>query len=190
VATAEEDPDEPPGKPKPSGRPAIQMGPSKKIESTFGATPGAVLKLSAAAGTITWRVPEFALGAGYNIEFKIADGKQAKKMKGGATGDVAYLKTTLGEKVAPSEVDSSGDAFELIWPLGTQTSVNLAVGQAKTDDQGTELKDVTWKVYAPKSVDTSFKEATFQLSQVGPILYLHATTAPPTEAAPAPAPAE
>ena len=173
------------GKPKPSGRPAILMGPSKKIASTFGATPGAVLKLGASNGTITWKIPEFSLGAGYNIEFSIAEAKAIKK-KGAAIGDVAILKMSSGDKAAAIKVDTRGDDFELRWPLGTQPSVNLAVGEANTDDQGEEVKGVNWKIIAPKSVDTSLKEASFSLKEVGPIMYLHATAAAPTEGGDAP----
>src|SRR4030095_7445196 len=158
------------------------MGPTKKIESTFGATPGAVLKLAAANGTITWKIPEFAFNTGYNILFQIAEGKAIKK-KGVAIGEVAFLKITQGDNLEAANVESRGDKYELRWPIGNQESVNLAVGEGKTDDQGNELKEVSWKIIAPKSVDTSFHEASFYLKEVGPIMYLHATTAAPTEAA-------
>jgi hypothetical protein len=175
----------PPTKPKPSGRPAILMGPSKKIASTFGATPGAVLKLGASNGTITWKIPEFSLGAGYNIEFSIAEAKAIKK-KGAAIGDVAIVKITSGDKPAAIKIESRADDFELRWPLGTQQSVNLAIGEANTDDQGDEVKGITWKIIAPKSADTGLKEAYFSLKEVGPIMYLHATAAAPTEGGEAP----
>lgn len=174
--------EEPKSKPKPSGRPAILMGPSKKIASTFGATPGAVLKLASANGAITWKIPEFSLGAGYNIEFSIAEAKAIKK-KGAAIGDVAILKITSGDKPAAIKVDTRGDEFEFRWPLGNQPSVNLAIGEVNTDDQGEEVKGITWKIIAPKSAD---KEAIFALQTVGPIMYLHATTAAPTEGGEAP----
>ena len=147
--------EEPKTKPKPSGRPAILMGPSKKIASTFGATPGAVLKLASSNGTITWKIPEFSLGAGLNIEFSIAEAKAIKK--GAAIGDVAILKVSSGDKPAAIEVDTRGDEFELRWPMGTQPSVNLAIGEANTDDQGDEVKGITWKIIAPKSVEATSK---------------------------------
>jgi hypothetical protein len=182
-------PDGPPPKPKPSGRPAILMGPSKAIASTFGATPGAVLKLSASNGTITWKIPEFALNAGYNIEWKIAEAKAIKK-KPPVIGDVAYMKITLGDKLSASKIGTKSDDYEIRWPIGNNATVNLAVGEGSTDSQGDEQKAINWKILAPKSVDTNFKEAYFYLSEVGPIMYIHATSAPPTEpAAPAPAPA-
>ena len=177
--------EEPTSKPKPSGRPAILMGPSKKIASTFGQTPGAVLKLSASNGTITWKIPEFSLGAGLNIEFSIAEAKAIKK-KGAAIGDVAILKLSSGDKPAAVKVETRGDDFELRWPIGTQPSVNLAIGEANSDDQGEEVKGITWKIIAPKNVDASFKEAFFYLKEVGPIMYLHATSAAPTEGGEAP----
>lgn len=169
-------------KPKPSGRPAILMGPSEKIASTFGATPGSVLKLkSSGKGPITLKIPEFALTAGFNIEFKTL--KSNPPRKGPVIGDAARIQLNRGDRVRPENVTSHGDPFEIRWPLYDKLSVNLSIGTAAVDDQGGESGKVEWRIIAPKSVDTGFGEAVFELTDLGPVTYFHATSAPPTEAA-------
>jgi hypothetical protein len=177
-------PEQPKGPPPPSGRPAILMGPSDTISSTFGATPGAVLKLKGDKGNITLKISEFSLDAGYNIEWKVAKG--GPKGKAPALGTMASLKVVLGGKELPSKVTSRGTPFEVRWPTGDKESVNLAIGEATFEATG-ESKP-TWHVVAPKNVDAGLKEAYFALEAIGPINYLYATTAAP-DAPPAEAPA-
>jgi hypothetical protein len=179
-------PEQPKGPPPPSGRPAILMGPSEQIASTFGATPGAVLKLKGGTGNITLKIHEFSLDAGYNIEWKVA--KTGPKGKAPALGSIASLRITLGGKELPTKVTSKGNPFELRWPLGDKDTINLAIGEATMDATTGESKP-TWTVVAPKSVDTGLKEAYFDLSTLGPITYYYATTAA-ADAPPAPPPSE
>lgn len=173
-------------KPKPSGRPAILVGPSAKIASTFGATPGSVLKLkSTGKGPITLKLPEFSLATGYNIEFKTLTEKITTP-HGPVLGDVARIQVNKGDKLRADAAPTKGDDFELRWPLYGKTSVNLAVGTISTDDQGAEAGKIAWRVVAPKSVDEGMGEAWFYLSSLGPVMYFHATSAAPTEAADGP----
>jgi hypothetical protein len=181
-------PDAEPPKPAPtvrpsSGRPLIQYGPKPKIESTFGATPGSKLTLS---GGITLVIPEFALDGGYNIVWKTA-GSSAPK-KGPVVGGIAYLKISPGEKLEARKVKSKGDPFQVRLDTGGAETVNLAIGEVKTDKQGNEQGKPAWTVVAPKKVDkietigkgagTKYT-ATFELPTIGPVLYLHATSADP-----------
>jgi hypothetical protein len=182
---AEKPKEEPKEAPKPapvikksSGRPMIQMGPSAEIKSTFGATPGSLLKLKAAGGNITLKIPEFSLDAGYNIEFTI-DTKT--KVKGTAVGSIAKLKLTPGDKMRARAVPTRKDNYEVRLPLHDHASVNLAVGSVSTDKQGVEQGSPTWKVYAPTKVETAFKEAHFSIAEIGPVMWLYATTAEVTE---------
>ncbi len=168
-----------PDKPKPSDRPTIMMGPSKEISTTFGSTPGAVLKLKGAGGTITLKIPEFALFMGTNVTWRIEAGHHGKS-KGPVVGSVAFLETMLEGKKKPEAIPSRGPAYEFRWPTGGKDTINLAVGVRAIDSGGNPGKVSEWKIYPPKSVDTGFKEAYFYLTEIGPAAYLHATTAPAT----------
>ena len=162
---------------QPSGRPMVQIGPSKSISNTFGATPGSVLKLTAEGGNIVLKLPELALDAGYNIEFKVAG--SGVKPKGTPLGSVATLTVVLGGKETPKGVTTRGPDFELRLPLLGKDSVNLALAVVDPED----ANKITWTVQAPKSVDTGFGEAIFLLKTIGPVMYLHGTLAEPTAAA-------
>lgn len=164
---------------KSSGRPMIQIGPSKEITDTFGATPGSVIKLKTAAGAITLRIPEFGLDGGYNIDWKTP---RNPKNKGRIIGAVTLLKITPGSKAMSKAVTSGSDDFKIVVPLGKLDSFNLAVGTMTMDDQGAPSKP-KWAVYAPQNVDTGLKEATFTLKTIGPMMYMHATTTDATVAA-------
>jgi hypothetical protein len=174
--------------PKPSGRPMILITPRTEIKSTFGSTPGAVLKLKADVGEVTLTLPEWALpGTGTNIVFKVM--KDKVKSKHPHLGGMAMLETIPADTETPRAVTTKAKDFELRWPTGGKETINLAVGTAPSAESGPG--DVSWTIIAPKSVDTSFKEAYFYLSSIGPVQYLHATSAAPTAApaaAPAPAP--
>lgn len=182
----EAEPKEPP-KPAPevkpsSGRPMIQMGPKAIIESTFGATPGAVLKLAGEGGNFTLRIPEYALSRGYNITWKIDKKGQVKK--GSVVGSIAYLKLTPGDKLEARADTAADKPFQIHVPLNGRASLNLAVGSVKTDDQGNETGKPIWKVYPPTRIEEGFGEAHFELPEIGPVMYIHATTADTTEALP------
>jgi len=166
-----------------SGRPMIQMGPSATIESTFGVSPGAILKLKAEGGAITLKIPEGALDTGYNLSFKLDKKGQVKK--GGVLGSIAYLKLTPGDKLRARAVPTRGDKYELRVPLNGKASVNLAVGAVETDKEGVETGKPTWKVYAPDRIEEGFGEAYFMVPEIGPVMYIHATTAEATEPVPA-----
>ncbi len=168
-----------PDTPKPSGRPAILMGPSKKISAPFGLTPGAVLKLKAANGVITFKIPEYAFFTGTNVTWSVETGHHGKS-KGPVVGSVAFLETMLEGKKKPEAITSRGAPFEFRWPTGGKDTINLAVGTRVIDSGGNPGKVSEWKIYPPKSVDTGFKEAYFYLPEIGPAAYLHATTAKAT----------
>ena len=152
------------------------MGPLKSISTTFGTTPGAVLKLSAKGGTITLKIPEGALYAGTNIIFKVAGGKAKKKPK--VLGTVVYLEPILGGKRWSKGIKSDGPAFEFRMPLVGKDSVNLAVGAFEITSDGTG-GEVTWTVHAPTRVEWGFGEAYFHLPSIHPS-YIYATTDEPT----------
>jgi len=166
---------------KSSGRPDIIMGPRKEISSTFGATPGSLLKLKAAGGVATLKIPEFALNGGYNIDFKV-DNRGQKK--GPVVGSIVYLRLRLGETQRAKAVETGSKDYELRWPLGDKDTLNLAIGTVSTDKGGNEEGKPTWTVIAPARVESGFKEAYFNLKAIGPVMYIHATTADPSEAAP------
>ncbi len=187
----DDDDDKPEAKPAPkpaatvqpsSGRPMIQMGPSAVIESTFGNSPGAILKLKAEGGAITLKIPEGALDTGYNLVFKPDNKGQVKK--GTVFGTIAYLKLAPGDKLRARAVPTRGDSYELRVPLNGKASVNLAIGAVETDKQGVETGKPTWKVYAPERIEEGFGEAYFKVPEIGPVMYIHATSAEATEAAP------
>ncbi len=166
----------------PSGRPAILMGPSASISSTFGATPGASLKLKADGGNFTLKIEEYALNGGYNIDFKIDKGSVKK---GPVVGSVVYLRTRAGDKVRADAVATRGKPYEVSVPLNGKDTLNLAVGVVQTDEQGNETGKPEWTIYPPVRVESGFGEAIFQLQAIGPVMYLHGTTAEATAAAPA-----
>jgi hypothetical protein len=188
-SSAEPDP-EPKPKPK-GGRPLIQYGPSAKIESTFGATPGA--KLALKNGSV-FVIPEFALDAGneeggWNVVFKAA-GSGAPK-KGPVLGDILFFRISLGTNMKARKVHSKGDPFELRVPTGAKDSVNLAVGEVDTDENGKESGAPKWTILAPTRVDKSVsvdaagaekeeRTAVFALTDIGPVTYLYPTSADPT----------
>jgi hypothetical protein len=171
-------PTEPPSKPKkpPSGRPNILMGPQDVIESTFGSTPGAVLKLKAVGGNITLKIPEFSLPGGTNIVWKIAKGATVRS-KLPVVGSLVLLKSTPAGKLEGRKIESDGDPFELRLPTGGKESVNLALGEV-TANPDTSAETVSWTVIGPKRVDAGLKEATFELGYLAHA-YMHATTAAP-----------
>jgi hypothetical protein len=152
----------------------VLVGPSKSISETFGATPGSVLQLIAAGGNIVLKLPEGALDAGYNIEFKIAG--SAVKPKGTPVGSVASMTVVLGGKEQPKAVPTSGPDYEVRLPLAGKDSLNLALAVVDPED----ATKITWTVLAPKSVDKGLGEATFLLKTIGPVMYLHGTLAEPT----------
>ncbi len=187
VPTAKEEPaPKPDTKAKPSsGRPLIQYGPKSLIESTFGVTPGSKLQLN---GGVTLVIPEYALDTGYNIVFKVA-GSSAPK-NGPVVGSIAYLKVNPGTKLRSKKVKSRGDLFQVRMGTGAADTINLAIGEVATDDNGNESGKPTWRVVAPTKVnkavgivggaeETTYN-AVFELTTIGPILYLHGTTADPT----------
>jgi hypothetical protein len=168
-------------KPKSSGRPSILMGPSKKISATFGATPGAVLKLKGKTGNIVWKIPEFALDGGFNITFSVVEGAKAKK-KGRVLGSVARVEVVLGGKQKAKKTSAREGKFEVRWPIGSKMTVNLAIGEVTMDSGNNETRKIKWRIIEPASVDTSFKEAYFYITEIGPVMYWHATDAIATPA--------
>lgn len=166
-----------------SGRPLIQYGPKASIESTFGATPGSKLQLT---GGLTLVIPEQALDTGYNILFKVA-GSSAHK-KGPVSSEIALLKVNPGTVLKSKKVTSRRDPFQIRIPTGNAETINLAIGELATDDNGNETGKPVWTVVAPKRVDKAVaivdgaekeeRTAIFELTGIGPVLYLHATTAP------------
>jgi hypothetical protein len=181
-------PDPAPEEPKPdtkpqpqSGRPLIQYGPKAAIESTFGVTPGSKLMLT---GGMTLILPEGALDTGYNIAWKVAASTAPKH--GQVSGGIAMLKINPGTSPKAKKVKSRGAAFEIRVNLG---GVNLAVGEVGTDENGNDAGKPTWTVIAPARVDKAVtvgsdgegaaETSVFQLESIGPVLYVHATTAAP-----------
>ena len=175
VASATTDgPEVAPKPPRPSGRPAILMGPTKEIASTFGLTPGAVLKLKGKDGNITLKFAEFSLKRPANINWKVVT--KRIKTKGMAVGGmIARIDMTRTDKPGARQFFAGERKFELRWPLGKESSVNLAIG---TQDAST----IQWRVVAPTKVETGFKEAYFELDDLGPVQYFHATLSEPTAA--------
>lgn len=173
--------DEPVAKPAPvvgSGRPAIIMGPSSEISSTFGSTPASVLKLKAKGGNFTLKINEGALYTGTNIRFKLAG--SGAKQKPPVNGTIVYLEPTIGDKRFPQQVKSGGATFEFRVPLAGRDDINLAVGTLAIGDEG-EVGDITWVVHSPTRVEKGLGEAYFELMEIGPS-YLYGTSAPPTAA--------
>ena len=187
----EDEPDPKAEKPKPeakpdtklktlSGRPLIQYGPSKKIESTFGASPGSKLTLT---GGVTLVLPEGALDGGYNILWQFASG--SAPTNGSAKGGVAMIKVNPGTKLKAKKVQTDGAPFEIRMSYQGDT-LNLAVGSVETDKNGTEQGKPTWTVLAPAKTDTAVtvgdsgegekKTSTYELQAIGPVMYIHATT--------------
>jgi hypothetical protein len=165
----------PPDRPPPSGRPAIMMGPSKAIKSTFGATPGSILKLKGDAGNYTLVLPEHALGTGTNIEWAIAAGSAEKKPP--VIGQIVYLHSQLGESLIPGPIQSRGAPFTLRWPLMGKDTFNLAIGEIEVLQHGQLGKVKTWRVIAPARVEKGLDEVHFELTALLPA-YLYGTDAP------------
>ncbi len=161
------------------------MGPSKSIASTFGITPGAVLKLKGKGGTITLKLPEYALQSPANLVWKVL--KKRVKTKGTVVGSVVELNMTRAGSTGMHRFEAGEGKFELRWPLGSQSSVNLAIGTAPVAGDGSAGK-MTWQVIAPTKVEAGFKEAYFHVTSLGPMQYYYATTAEPTAAEPTAAP--
>ena len=176
VATAEAAP----GKkvaPPPSGRPAILVGPQKKILSTFGSTPASVLKLKTSAGDFTLKLNEYALRTGTNILFEVG----AKVQKGKATllGEMVHITTQVGDSSRLSEVEAYAAPFIVIVP--SKKTVNLAVGTMQLDDGGQETMKVNdWRVVGPTRFDEGLGQVVFELDRIGPSV-MHATLSPPSE---------
>ena len=178
-------PEAAPDKPVSSGRPAIQIGPQKKIQSAFGSTPASVLVLKTNAGSFTLKLTEFALRGPVNLLVEVGGrGVQAK----GLVGEIVKIETQLADSPRFSAIKSAGPAFEVIVPLAKKKSVNLAVGALElTEDGALGTKVKEWRVYAPLRVDEGLGEAVFELTELVPG-YLHATTAAPTVTPAAPTP--
>lgn len=164
-----------------SSRPAAVYGPTKKISSTFGTTPGSILRLKAKGGSFTLKLPEFALPAPTNITFELA-----RSLRGGVRviGSATHLTISKPQSTKLSAVRAADSPFQIYVPLNGNDSVNLAVGQVALDDAGQEKAKVSsWKVYAPKRVDSGLKQAYFELSELGPASYIYATNKAPTDEA-------
>ncbi len=80
---------------------------------------------------------------------------------------------------------SRGAPFEIRVQHGPDKSLNLAIGEVETDKNGVEVGKPAWTVVAPARVDKPVTvgdagpaqhTSIFELSTIGPILYLHATT--------------
>lgn len=179
------EPPKPDTKIKPqTGRPLIQYGPKSSIESTFGATPGSKLQLT---GGTTLIIPEYALDGGYNISWKVSG---SKTTKGDVVGSVAFLKVASGKKPAARKVKSRKEPFQIRIGTGGAETINLAIGEVASDANGNETGKPTWTVVAPAKVDKAVAiapdgsesatyTAVFELEAIGPIMYLHGTTADP-----------
>ena len=163
--------------PPPSGRPAILVGPQKKILSTFGSTPASVLKLKTSAGDFTLKLNEYALRTGTNILFEVG----AKVQKGKATllGEMVHITTQVGDSSRLSEVEAYAAPFIVIVP--SKKTVNLAVGTMQLDDGGQETMKVNdWRVVGPTRFDEGLGQVVFELDRIGPSV-MHATLSPPSE---------
>ncbi len=166
---------EPPRK----ARPASIFSSKKGISSTFGSTPGAVLKLTVKGNTVArFKIQEFALSGGTNITFEFATGVRLKKAR--ALGKVIHMSTQIAGRKRFKKIATNGPAFELYLSLHGQESVNLAVGELELGPQGGETNKVSnWLIYAPTRVDKGLDQAYFELKEIGPS-YLYATKAAPT----------
>lgn len=165
---------------KSAGRPAVLMGPSESIVSTFGATPASILKLKGKGGSITLKLPEFSLRRPANIVWKLL--KKRVKTKGTVVGSLVELNMTRAGKPGMHRFNADEGKFELRWPLGNEPSLNLAIGTAEVGADG-RAGAISWQVIAPTNVDTGFKEAYFHVTTLGPMQYYYATRAEPTEPA-------
>jgi hypothetical protein len=160
----------------PKARPPSIYGPSKKISSTFGSTPGSRLKLKTKDGDFTLELGEGTLRTGTNITFEV--GGKTIRGKLPVIGDIVHLATQLGDSTRFSEISTGGPPFTVIVP--SKKSVNLAVGTIELDEagqEGSKVKD--WSVYAPVRFDGGAGVAVFELTKIGPCV-MHATSAEPT----------
>lgn len=155
-----------PKKPPPptSGRPMSMYGPSKKIASTFGSTPGAILKLKTAQGDLTLKIGEGSLKGAHNITFEVPGKTRGKPP---VLGDTVHLAIQEGDDTKMSEIDSSGPPFTVIVP--SKKKVNLAVCMLVLNEAGQEtdkVKDCV--VYPPLRVDDGLGQVVFELTHLGP----------------------
>ncbi len=160
-------------------RPASIFSSKKGISSTFGTTPGAVLKLTVSGNTVAkLKIREYVLPGGTNITFEFARGVRLKKAR--ALGKVIHMSSQIAGRQRFKKIASEGPAFELYLSLHGKDSVNLAVGELELGPKGGETKKVSkWLIYPPTRVDKGLDEAFFELKEIGPS-YLYATTAEPT----------
>ncbi len=166
---AAEVPDRPPS----SGRPMILMSNPKEISSTFGSTPGAVLRLEVGKEPVVLKIPEWALPGGHNITWKVND--KPTKNRYPVVGKVCHLAIAVAGNLNASKVETRSGDFELRFPTLNRKTVNLAIGEIDLGDE----RRVTWTVIPPKSVDESFGVAYFYVHYLMPAFF-HATTAEPT----------
>ncbi|MBM4373719.1 MAG: hypothetical protein FJ095_01450 [Deltaproteobacteria bacterium] len=163
----------------PSGRPAIQVGPSKKIASTFGATPGSVLKLKTSGGELVLKLQEYSLRVGANLVFEVG-GPKVMRGKANVIGDIVHLSAQVGDSTRMSFLDAYSAPFVVLVP--SKKSVNLAIGELELDEAGQETKKVKdWRVVAPLRFDAGLSQVVFELDRIGPSV-MHATAAEPTAA--------
>lgn len=165
--------------PPPSGRPAIQMGPSKKIASTFGATPASVLKLKTSAGDFVLKLQEYSLRNGANLVFEVG-APRVMRGKANVIGDIVHLTAQVGDSTRMSFLDAYSAPFVVTIP--SKKSVNLAIGELELDEGGQETTKVKeWRIVAPVRFDAGLSQAVFELDRIGPSV-MHATAAEPTAA--------
>ncbi|MEM1030157.1 MAG: hypothetical protein AAF928_05575 [Myxococcota bacterium] len=151
----------------------------KKIASTFGTTPGAKLTLKVGADRVTLVVPEGALDRDYNLDWSVVERNPPKN--GQVSGPVARLSVLPGGRTQHKMARTDGAAFEFRLSLGDRETLNLAIGTVVLDARGQETKTVEWQVVTPTGVEpglTGGKNAHFEVSSIGAIQYVHATTDP------------
>jgi hypothetical protein len=155
------------------------MGPSKKIASTFGATPGSVLKLKTAGGEFVLKLQEYSLRVGANLVFEVG-APRVMRGKANVIGDIVHLSLQVGDSSRMSFVDAYSAPFIVLVP--SKKSVNLAIGELELDEAGQETPKVKeWRVVAPLRFDAGLAQAVFELDRIGPSV-MHATAAEPTAA--------
>jgi hypothetical protein len=160
-----------------SGRPAVtQESSSGKICSTFGSTPGSVLKLNIKEAKVpaVLEISEWSLPNGYNICWQT--GKATPKKPVGPVFQLVVTEAREGEP-HPERVDTNGAPFKFRMPLYGKKTVNLAIGDIAVNEE-TGKETVTWTVYAPTKVEEGLGEAVFELPSIF-TAYVVATTAEP-----------
>ena len=160
-----------------SGRPAVtQESSSGKICSTFGSTPGSVLKLNVKEAKVpaVLDLPEWSLPGGYNICWQA--GKATPKKPVGPVFQLVVTEAREGEP-HPERVQTNGAPFLFRFPLYGKKTVNLAVGDIAVNEE-TGKETVTWTVYAPTKVEEGLGEAIFEMPTIF-TSYVVATTAEP-----------